>query len=226
MKKHYSIAIDGPAAAGKSSVAKLIAKRFNLTYIDTGAMYRAYTYEVLKNRLNPQNEEESCKLIGKVSIHLLKDGTVISNGVDITKEIREFSVSSNVSFIASYKKIRLEMVKLQRKMADNHSVIMDGRDIGTYVLPHADVKIYQVANIEERAIRRYKENLEKNIECTLKEVTKDLENRDFIDSHRSFAPLKPAKDSILLDTTFLTKEEVVEEISKIIKKKTELVEVC
>ncbi len=224
MKKFYSIAIDGPAAAGKSSVAKILANRFNLIYIDTGAMYRAFTYAVLKNNLDPQNEEESCKLIGKVDIELLENGKVFVNNEDVTKQIRDFNVSSNVSYIASYKLIRLEMVKLQRKMAEKGNVIMDGRDIGTYVLPNANIKIYQVAELKERAKRRYIENLEKGINCTLEEVIKDLEKRDYIDSHRAFAPLKPADDAILLDTTKYNKEEVVEEISKIIKENTQLKE--
>lgn len=224
MKKFYSIAIDGPAAAGKSSVAKILANRFNLIYIDTGAMYRAFTYAVLKNNLNPQNEEESCKLISKVDIELLENGKVLVNNEDVTKQIRDFNVSSNVSYIASYKLIRLEMVKLQRKMAEKGNVIMDGRDIGTYVLPNANIKIYQVAELKERAKRRYIENLEKGINCTLEEVIKDLEKRDYIDSHRAFAPLKPADDAILLDTTKYNKEEVVEEISKIIKENTPLKE--
>ena len=224
MKKFYSIAIDGPAAAGKSSVAKILANRFNLIYIDTGAMYRAFTYAVLKNNLDPQNEEESCKLIGKVDIELLENGKVLVNNEDVTKQIRDFNVSSNVSYIASYKLIRLEMVKLQRKMAEKGNVIMDGRDIGTYVLPNANIKIYQVAELKERAKRRYIENLEKGINCTLEEVIKDLEKRDYIDSHRAFAPLKPADDAILLDTTKYNKDEVVEEISKIIKENTQLKE--
>lgn len=224
MKKFYSIAIDGPAAAGKSSVAKILANRFNLIYIDTGAMYRAFTYAVLKNNLDPQNEEESCKLIGKVDIELLENGKVLVNNEDVTKQIRDFNVSSNVSYIASYKLIRLEMVKLQRKMAEKGNVIMDGRDIGTYVLPNANLKIYQVAELKERAKRRYIENLEKGIKCTLEEVIKDLEKRDYIDSHRAFAPLKPADDAILLDTTKYNKDEVVEEISKIIKENTPLKE--
>ena len=224
MKKHYSIAIDGPAAAGKSSVAKILAKKFNLIYIDTGAMYRAFTYAVIKEKLNPKDEHESCTLIGKVDIILNKNGTVLCNGEDVSKKIREFEVSSNVSYISSYKDIRLEMVKLQRKMAEGNSVIMDGRDIGTYVLPNADLKIYQIAEIEERAKRRHLENIEKNIDSTFDNVLSDLKNRDYIDSHRAFAPLKPADDAIILDTTHLNKNEVVEKISSLIKEKLGLIE--
>src|SRR5574344_715379 len=132
MKKKISIAIDGPAAAGKSTVAKEVAKRLGYIYIDTGAMYRAFTWAVIKAGLDPKNEEQSCSLIGKVNIELLQDGVVICNGADVTKEIREFYVSENVSYIASYKNIRLELVEQQRKIAALGDCLMDGRDIGTY----------------------------------------------------------------------------------------------
>ena len=185
MKKFYSIAIDGPAAAGKSSVAKILANRFNLIYIDTGAMYRAFTYAVLKNNLDPQNEEESCKLIGKVDIELLENGKVLVNNEDVTKQIRDFNVSSNVSYIASYKLIRLEMVKLQRKMAEKGNVIMDGRDIGTYVLPNANIKIYQVAELKERAKRRFLQYREKGINMSYVEILENIKKRDENDPKRT-----------------------------------------
>ena len=222
MKKNISIAIDGPAAAGKSTVAKEVAKRLGFIYIDTGAMYRAFTWAVLEAGLDPKNEEESCSLVGKVNIELQPNGMVICNGTDVTKEIREFRISSNVSYIASYKKIRLELVEQQRKIAKTGNCLMDGRDIGTYVLPNADVKIFQVASLDERTDRRYKENLEKGIECTREEVYSDLKKRDYIDSNRAFAPLKPAEDSIVLDTTSMFFEDVVETITDIIKSKMSL----
>lgn len=137
------VAIDGPAASGKSTVAKELAKRLGLVHIDTGAMYRAITYLVLKKGLDPENEEESCSVLGDVNLELTIDGKVFINGDDVTKIIREADVTNNVSYIASYKKIRLHLVELQRKMSKNLSVVMDGRDIGTYVLPHADVKIFK-----------------------------------------------------------------------------------
>lgn len=219
MKKTVCIAIDGPAAAGKSSVAKEVAKRLHFIYIDTGAMYRAFTWAVITNKLDPKNEEESCSLIGKVNIELKQDNVVFCNGVDVTKEIREFYVSSNVSYIASYKKIRLELVEQQRKIAKLGNCLMDGRDIGTYVLPNADVKIFQVAALEERAQRRYRENIGKGIACTYEEVLSDLKKRDYIDSNRSFAPLKPAEDALILDTTDMLLEDVVETIVDIIEDK-------
>ena len=217
--KKVIVAIDGPAAAGKSTVAKAVAKKLGYTYIDTGAMYRAFTSYVLDKGVDPENEAECVKLIPEVSIELKPDGKVICSGKDVTRVIREPLVSGNVSYIASYKDIRLALVELQRKMAEKVSVVMDGRDIGTYVLPNADVKIFQIASVEERAKRRYIENQEKGIACTYEDIVADVEKRDRIDSSRAFAPLKPAADSILLDTSKLTIEESVQAVLDIIKDK-------
>ena len=214
------VAVDGPAASGKSTVSKAIAKELGFTYIDTGAMYRAFTEYVLRKGVNPQDEAACVKLIPEVTIDLFPDGKVMCSGKDVTREIREPHVSGNVSYIASYKDIRLALVELQRKMAEKQSVVMDGRDIGTYVLPNADVKIYQIASVEERAKRRFLENQEKGIPSTLEEVIADVEKRDRIDSSRAFAPLKPAEDSILLDTSKLSIEETFKEVLRIIKEKT------
>ena len=218
-QKIISVAIDGPAAAGKSTIAKRVAKILDFTYVDTGAMYRAFTYAVIKAGLNPESEAESCSIIPNTDIELLPNGTVLCNGEDVTKVIREPLVSGNVSYIASYKDIRLALVELQRKMAEKDSVIMDGRDIGTYVLPNAEVKIFQVASVEKRAERRYLENQEKGIACTYEDIVADVEKRDYIDSHRAFAPLKPAPDAIHLDTSDLSIDEVVAEVNKIIDQK-------
>ena len=214
-----AVAIDGPAAAGKSTVAKKVAEIMNLIYIDTGAMYRAFTWYCLHKGVNCEDEAACVALIPEVNIELKADHTVICNGTDVTREIRLPDVSFNVSFIATYKDIRLAMVDLQRAMADKGSVIMDGRDIGTYVLPNAEVKVYQIASVETRAIRRYDENVAKGIPCTLEEIEEDVRRRDYIDSHRDFAPLKPAADSILLDTSFMSVDEVVDAVVKIIKDK-------
>ena len=213
------IAIDGPAAAGKSTVSKAVAKKLGYTYIDTGAMYRAFTEYCLRKGVDCENEAECCKLIPEVEITLFPDGKVMCSGKDVTREIREPRVSGNVSYIASYKDIRLAMVDLQRKMAEKVSVVMDGRDIGTYVLPNADVKIYQIASVEERAKRRFLENQEKGIPCTYEDIVADVEKRDRIDSSRAFAPLKPAEDSIELDTSLMTIEESVQAVLDIIKEK-------
>ena len=213
------IAIDGPAAAGKSTVSKAVAKKLGYTYIDTGAMYRAFTEYCLRKGVDCENEAECVKLIPEVEITLYPDGKVMCSGKDVTREIREPRVSGNVSYIASYKDIRLAMVDLQRKMAEKVSVVMDGRDIGTYVLPNADVKIFQIASVEERAKRRYLENQEKGIPCTYEDIVADVEKRDRIDSSRAFAPLKPAEDSIELDTSLMTIEESVQAVLDIIKEK-------
>ena len=218
--KKVVIAIDGPAAAGKSTVSKAVAKKLGYTYIDTGAMYRAFTEYCLRKGVDCENEAECVKLIPEVEITLYPDGKVMCSGKDVTREIREPRVSGNVSYIASYKDIRLAMVDQQRKMAEKVSVVMDGRDIGTYVLPDADVKIYQIASVEERAKRRFLENQEKGIPCTLEDVVADVQKRDRIDSSRAFAPLKPADDSILLDTSNLSIEETREKVLEIIREKT------
>ena len=214
-----SVAIDGPAAAGKSTVAKKVAEIKGYTYIDTGAMYRAFTWYCLEKGVDCQDEAACVALIPEVSIELKPDNVVLCNGVDVSRPIREPRVSGNVSYIASYKDIRLFLVDQQRAMAEKDSVIMDGRDIGTYVLPNAEVKIYQIASVETRAIRRYDENIQKGIPCTLEEIEEDVRKRDYIDSHRAFAPLKPAPDSVLLDTSFLSVDEVVNAVIEIIDNK-------
>ena len=214
-----SIAIDGPAAAGKSTVAKIVAKRLGYVYIDTGAMYRAFTYAVIKAGLDPQNEEASCSLVGKVKIELTEDGRVICNDEDVSKPIRENAVSSNVSYIASYKAIRLELINLQRELAAKQNVVMDGRDIGSYVLPNAQVKIFQIASVETRAKRRYDENLSKGIKTSLEEVEANVRQRDYIDSHRDFDPLMKDKDAVELDTSTMSIDEVVDAILGIVKEK-------
>lgn len=216
-----AVAIDGPAAAGKSTVAKKVAEIKGYTYIDTGAMYRAFTWYCLEKGIDCQDEAACVALITKVNIELKPNHVVICNGKDVSREIREPRVSSQVSYIASYKDIRLALVELQRKMADTDSVIMDGRDIGTYVLPNADVKIFQIASVETRAVRRYEENISKGIQCTLEEIDADVRKRDYIDSHREFAPLKAAPDSVLLDTSYMTVEEVVQNVIDIIDAKIE-----
>ena len=218
--KHVAITIDGPAAAGKSTVAKIVAKRLGFVYIDTGAMYRAFTWYVLHRGLDPKNEEASCSLIPEVRISLKEDGSVFVCGHDVTRAIREPLVSSNVSYIASYKGIRLALIDLQRELGEKDNCVMDGRDIGSYVLPHAEVKIFQIASVETRAKRRFLENQEKGIPTTYEEVVADVKNRDYIDSHRDFDPLMQAEDAIPLDTSDMTIEEVVDAILRIVEEKT------
>ena len=214
-----TVAIDGPSSAGKSTVAKGVAKELGFVYVDTGAMYRCVTLYSLEKGVDCQNDEEVCKLLPEVDIELCIGGKVLLNGKDVTFDIRTQPVVDNVSYIAANKGVRLFLVKLQRAMAKDVSIVMDGRDIGTYVLPDADVKIFQIADVKERAKRRYLENIAKGIECTLEAVEKDLERRDYIDSHREFAPLCKASDAIEVDTSFLTIEESIDTIVKIIKEK-------
>lgn len=219
MMKNIAIAIDGPAAAGKSTIAKIIAERLGYIYIDTGAMYRSVTWYALSKGVDCQDEKAVCNLLPEISIILQQDGKVFCNGEDVTKAIRTTEVAQNVSYVASYKEVRLALVKLQRKMAESVSVVMDGRDIGTYVLPNAQVKIFQVASVAERAKRRYEENIQKGISCQLAQIEEELRKRDYIDSNRAFAPLTPAKDSILLDTSDLGIEEVAQKVISIIKER-------
>lgn len=215
----FSVALDGPSASGKSTVAKLIAKQLGLVHIDTGAMYRAVTYLCILNGVDPKDEKKSVGLLPKADIRLSPDGKVFLNGNDISKEIRTNAVSDNVSYIASYKDVRLFLIDKQREMAQTQSVVMDGRDIGTYVLPEADVKIYQVASVETRAKRRYEENISKNITTSYDDVLSNLKKRDYIDSHRSFDPLMPAPDAVILDTSDLSIKQVVKACVDIINKK-------
>lgn len=217
--KKLVVAIDGPAAAGKSTVAKMVAKKIGATYIDTGAMYRAVTYFALSQNIDPKDESAVVSLLSKLKLDIKEDERIFLNGTDITKQIRSIEVNDNVSYVASYKDIRLALVDIQRKMSESISVVMDGRDIGTYVLPNADIKIFQVASVGTRALRRYKENISKGIQCELEDIEIGLKKRDHIDSTRTFAPLKPADDSIVLDTSNLSIEEAVDAVIEIIKKK-------
>ena len=222
--RKIAVAIDGPAAAGKSTIAKKVAEQLGMVYIDTGAMYRAFTWYCMHKGINCEDEQACCAVIPEVKIELKPDRVVLCNGIDVTKAIRMSDVSFNVSFIATYKDIRLALVELQRQMAEHDPVIMDGRDIGTYVLPNAEVKIFQIASVECRAKRRFDENVEKGIPCTMEEIEEDVRRRDYIDSHRDFAPLKQAEDAICLDTSDMTIEEVVAEVIRIINNKIEELE--
>lgn len=220
MYSNLKIAIDGPASSGKSTIAKILAEEFNLLYVDTGAMYRALTYSALKSGV-PLDQEELTDLLEKIEIRFKKDAIdnqlVFLNDKDITKEIRENDVTKNVSLVSSFEKVREKLVKQQREISKDNGVVMDGRDIGTVVLPKADVKIFLVASVEVRAKRRHMENKEKGIKSNLKKLKKEISSRDEFDSNRKISPLKQAVDAIRLDTTNLGIEEVVEECKKIVK---------
>ncbi len=219
MGQFTRIAIDGPAAAGKSTIAKILAKKLNFTYMDTGAMYRVVTYYCMKHGINCQDTKACEAVVNDINIELRPDNTVFCNGEDVTRAIRTTEVSGNVSYIAAMKGIRLVLSAKQKEFAKTHNVVMDGRDIGTYVIPDAEVKIFMIASVECRAQRRYKENMEKNIPCSIDDIREDVKKRDYIDSHRDFAPLKKADDAIEVDTSPLTIDQVVETILGIINKK-------
>ena len=220
--KQIQIAIDGPASSGKSTVAKIIAKDFNYTYLDTGAMYRAATYLALQNHLTENDVDEIVTLLETYSISFGRsengEQLVFVGDVDVTHPIRENEVTNNVSWVAAIPQVREKLVTLQQLIAAQGGIVMDGRDIGTVVLPNAELKIFLVASVEERAERRYKENLEKGIPADLETLKKEIAERDYKDSHREVSPLKPAADSIHFDTTGVGIAEVVKIIEEKAKK--------
>ena len=210
------IAVDGPAGAGKSTISKLIAKKLNINYIDTGAMYRAVTYKCLSEGVDVKNEEDVIEVAKRTDIDF-RDNNIYLDSKVVNEEIRTREVSANVSDVAKIKEVRYLMVDVQREIGTRNDVILDGRDIGSYVFPNADYKFFLVATPEERGRRRYKELCEKGFEGTLEEIIKDIEKRDEIDSNREFAPLKKADDAIEIDTTGLGIDEVVETVVSKIK---------
>ena len=214
------IAIDGPAAAGKSTVAKLIADDLNFVYIDTGAMYRALTLKVLNNKINLNDEKSITSLLKdtKIDFKAIKDGQLVFlDGIDVTNEIRSTEVSQSVSYIAQLAEVRKQLVVRQQLLSENHSVVMDGRDIGTTVLPDAEIKVFLIASVEERAQRRHDENIKKGFESDLALLKKEIADRDHRDETRKESPLVQAEDAISIDTTSLTIEEVVNKITKLVK---------
>ena len=222
MTMGLQVAIDGPASAGKSTVAKRVAKKFGYVYCDTGAMYRAVTLAALQQGLSMTDTEKISELAKQIKITFQPaepEQRVFINGQEVTRDIRLPKVAKNVSVVAAIPTVRQEMTKQQRQIAAEGGIVMDGRDIGTTVLPHAPVKIFMVATAHERARRRYLENKQKGITTTsLEELQRAIELRDQKDSTRKVSPLTQASDAIRLDTTNLTIDEVVAEISKIIKK--------
>jgi len=218
-KTNIQIAIDGPASSGKSTIAKELAKNYQLLYVDTGAMYRTLTYLALNNNVSVNNELELVTLLKDVEISFKRAESrqlVFANGENVTEAIRQNDVTNNVSVVSSFADVRTELVRRQKEIAADNGVIMDGRDIGTVVLPTADVKIFLVASVEERAERRYLENQEKGIEADFDQIKQDIMKRDEYDSNREISPLKQADDAIRLDTTSLSIDEVVNKCQTII----------
>lgn len=218
---NYSIAIDGPAGAGKSTIAKKIAKKLEFIYVDTGAMYRAMALYFLRNGIFSEEEDKISKACQEAKISIIYENgeqQVMLNGENVTKLLRTEEVGKMASIGAKNGKVRMKLVELQRELANNANVIMDGRDIGTHVLPNANIKIYLTASAKERAKRRFLELQEKGESCEIEEIEADIIARDEQDMKREISPLCQAEDAILVDSSYMTIEEVVDEIIEIYKK--------
>jgi cytidylate kinase len=222
MEHKISIAIDGPAAAGKSTVAKIIAEHYSYIYIDTGAMYRALTYKALQENIDLKDEEKVAEVLSTIIIELQpsEDGQIVLvNEDNVTEIIRSNEVTNNVSIVAMHPKVRDEMLKRQRLLAKTGGVVMDGRDIGTHVLPDAELKIFLRATVEERAKRRHEENQKKGYTSDFEQLKLEIANRDKLDSEREVAPLRKAEDAIEIDTTALSIHDVVKKIEDYIEER-------
>jgi len=220
-KKHmYNIAIDGPAGAGKSTIAKLVAKKLGFIYVDTGAMYRSMALACYRKGIKAEDEVAVIEECSNVEISLdYVDGTqvVYLNGEDVSKLIRAEEIGKMTSAIAVYEPVRKILVDIQRKLASQKDVVMDGRDIGSQVLPNADLKVYLTASSKTRAERRYKELIEKGVECNIDDIEKDIIDRDYRDMNREVSPLVQTEDAILVDSSEMTIDEVVDKITELTK---------
>ncbi|MDE3057599.1 MAG: (d)CMP kinase [Bacteroidota bacterium] len=211
--KRLIIAIDGPAASGKSTTAKFVAERLGYLHVDTGAMYRAFTLKVLHQRVDVQNAAEIVKLVPQTTVRLLYKGErqrALLDGIDVSEEIRKPEVTKAVSAVSSIPEVRALMVREQQAMGKNGGIVLEGRDIGTVVFPNADVKIFMIADARERARRRSKELSERGTNIPLDELERDIVERDEKDASRTVSPLQKAKDAVVLDTTTLSVEEQVD----------------
>lgn len=215
--KLINIALDGPAAAGKSTIAKLVAAKLSMIYVDTGAMYRAITYKYLQCK----KDEDFTNLINSTQLSLTYDAEkgqrIILNDTDVTDFLRENDVTNNVSYVASKEQVRAFAVAKQQELASKKGIVMDGRDIGTVVLPNADLKVYMIASVEERAERRQKDNELRGIESNLEQLKDEIETRDNYDMNREISPLKKADDAVVLDTTGKSIEAVTDEILNMVE---------
>lgn len=220
MGKTYSIAIDGPAGAGKSTIAKRLAKELDFYYVDTGAIYRTVAYFLSLLGISPKDADGVNRYIDELTIGIEYDDDglqhMLMNGMDVTGEIRTPEISMHASTVSAHKCVRDMLLDMQRELARKHNVVMDGRDIGTVVLPKADLKIFLTATPEVRAQRRYEEH---GRQGTIAQVLKEIEQRDYQDTHRAIAPLRQAKDAILVDTSDLCVDGVIDEIKKIAQEK-------
>ncbi|MGL4947441.1 MAG: (d)CMP kinase [Cetobacterium sp.] len=216
--KNYIIALDGPAGSGKSTIAKVIAKNFGLTYLDTGAMYRMVALYMLQNNIDFFNENAVESVLGNITVDIIGDKFILNNE-DVSVQIRTPEVTKIVSAVSAIKSVRIKLVDLQRDISNGKKVILDGRDIGTVVFPNADLKVFLIASAEERAKRRVKDYLSKGIIEEVETVLKDILERDHTDSTRKESPLKKADDAIEVDTSFMNIEESVKAISDLIQNK-------
>ena len=220
MTKHKSIAVDGPSGAGKSTLAKLLARRLGFLYVDTGAIYRTVGLRAYRAGVDPEDEAAVTALLDGLDIELKygADGLqhMYLDGEDVTDAIRQHVISRYTSGVSAIPAVRAFLLERQRDMAREHDVIMDGRDIGTVVLPHAQVKIYLTASSMVRAKRRYDELIAKGESCDLEKIRQDIEDRDYRDMHRETSPLKQAEDAVLVDTSDMTIEQVIDRIVALI----------
>lgn len=220
----FIVAIDGPAGVGKGTIAKRVADDLGLITIDTGATYRSVTVAILENNIKLEELDKIAELLKNIKIELILEGKnqkVFLNGEDVTTKIREDEVNNLVSKVSSIKEVRAEMVNLQRKLAEGKNVIMEGRDIGTVVFPKANIKIFLDASLEERAMRRYKQNQETGIdkELSYDEVYESIKNRDYNDRNKPIGALKQAEDAILVDTTGMSLEDNIRRVEKLVKER-------
>ena len=215
----FIVAIDGPAGSGKGSVTKKVGEKLGLINIDTGAMFRCVTLNMIQEKVALKAEEKIREILRNIEIDLKENEEVFLNGINVSQKIREHEVTKNVSPVSVIPMVREKLLILQRKMAEGKNVIMEGRDIGTVVFPNANVKIYLDASPEERARRRVKQNQEKGIQSSYEEVLRSIMDRDKRDKNREIAPLKQAEDAIYIDSSNMTIGEVVDNIVKIIQEK-------
>lgn len=218
----FIVAIDGPAGSGKGTVTKKVAERLNLVNVDTGAMYRCVTLKALEKNIEINQTEELEKMLQNITIDMKeKNGInqIFLDGKDVSEEIRTTKIDENVAKYAAIKCVRDAVTPMQRKMGENTDIIMEGRDIGTTVFPNANVKIYLDASVEERAKRRYNQDIEKGIECTYEEILESIKQRHKLETEREISPLRQAEDAIYIDSSNMTIEEVTEKIIEIIKQK-------
>ena len=217
--KKFNIAIDGPSAAGKSTIADILAEKLEYNHLDTGAMYRAVAYKAFKEGIAIDNEEEIVDMIHHMDLEMRIDGKVILDGEDISEKIRTNEISMGASDVSKLEGCRKARVEMQQKICKDGGYILDGRDIGTVVLKDAPVKIYMVASAEARANRRVLQNIEKGIEADYETILEDIKKRDYQDMNREHSPLRKADDAVEIDTSNLTIDEVVDAVMKIIQEK-------